>query len=213
MVIAFVRQDKNFDTVASQLKSIKSYATNKGMEIDDTFIDYNSQNKRLEARSDVTDYLRKQSNAKLLVYDVWVLSTFMEDLVQMFSCLLKNSFEIHFISKAVVISNKTNATLVLGLLDGCRQRLKNKQENSFGRPKGSISKSKFDIYLNQIIKLLLEGKSVSYIARELDVSRSSLKDYIESRELKELVKESSMPFESVDGENKVINTIKCPYEI
>ncbi len=210
MVVSFIRQDKNFESVSKQLKSIKTYALSKNLEIDDTFIDYNSQNKRLENREDVTKYLREKQNAILLVYDVWVLSTFMEDLVQMFSCLLKNSVEIHFVSKAVVVTNQTSSALVLGLLDGCRRKLQNKQNPSQGRPKGSVSKSKFDIHINKIINLLFEGKSVSYIARELDVSRSSLKDYIESRELKELIGYTPIDFESIDGEWQVLQTINCP---
>ncbi len=59
-----------------------------------------------------------------------------------------------------------------------------------GRPKGRRSASKFDIFLSQILSMLKDGKSVSAIARELKVSRSSLKDYIDSRGLKQMLDDS-----------------------
>jgi DNA-binding CsgD family transcriptional regulator len=68
-----------------------------------------------------------------------------------------------------------------------KQRTKPKENTQVGRPKGSKSSSKFDVYHSEIMRLLSRKKSVSAIARELNVSRSSLKDYIESRKLKGLV--------------------------
>jgi hypothetical protein len=51
---------------------------------------------------------------------------------------------------------------------------------------------------------------VSEIARVLGVSRSSLKDYIESRELKEVVIGVIGIGDGVDAEAMVIGTIRCP---
>jgi predicted DNA-binding protein YlxM (UPF0122 family) len=51
-----------------------------------------------------------------------------------------------------------------------------------------MSKSKFDAYRPQIIELLENRTSISEIAKILQVSRTSLKDYVNSRGLKELVK-------------------------
>jgi DNA-binding CsgD family transcriptional regulator len=101
---------------------------------------------------------------------------------------------------------------VLGLLDSFRQSLQNIEHKVVGRPKGSRSSSKFDKYLKEIMQYIKEGKNVSEMARILQVSRSSLKDYIESRELKTLVKESFYKKESVAAEEDVIKTIKCPDE-
>jgi len=50
-----------------------------------------------------------------------------------------------------------------------------------------MSKSKFDTYRTETIQYLEAGDSVSKIARTLNVSRTSLKDYINSRGLKDLV--------------------------
>ena len=210
MVLAYIRPDKYFDAAHDQLQQINSYAISHGLVIDDEFIDQTSQNKRLVERTSVTKYFQSKSNATLLVYDVWVLSTNMEDLVQMFSCLLKNKFNVHFIKQSVVISEQSSVMLVLGLIDQLRQTLQGESKRVIGRPKGSKSNSKFDVYINEIISYIKEKKSVSEMARVLNVSRSSLKDYIESRELKQVAYGSLLPVAPDDAEEQVINTITCP---
>lgn len=210
MVLAYIRPDKQFDAAHDQLQQINSYAIFNDLVIDDEFIDQTSQNKRLSERTSVTKYFQSKSNVTLLVYDVWVLSTNMEDLIQMFSCLLKNKFNVHFIKQSVVISQKSSVMLVLGLIDQLRQTLQSESKRAIGRPKGSKSNSKFDIYINEIISYIKEKKNVSEIARVLNVSRSSLKDYIESRELKQVVHGSLLPEPPEDPEEQVINTIACP---
>lgn len=130
----------------------------------------------------------------------------------MFSCLLKNNNTIHFVKPGVVIDRKSDTMVVLGLIDQLRQILQDDAKKGIGRPKGSKSSSKFDIYLEEIIQLLKQRKSVSEIARVLGVSRSSLKDYIESRELKEVVSGISNVGDDADAEATVIGTIRCPVD-
>jgi DNA invertase Pin-like site-specific DNA recombinase len=210
MVITYVRPDKNFDAALEQLQLINSYAIAHNLSVDDEFIDHVSQNKRLSERTHVTDYFQSKAGCTLLIYDVWVLSTDMEDLIQMFSCLLKNEFNVHFIKQSVIISSKSSVMLVLGLMDQLRQTLQNDPKKVVGRPRGSKSNSKFDRYINEIITYIKEKKSVSEMARALKVSRSSLKDYIESRELKQVAFGSLLPIAPENAEQQVINTITCP---
>jgi len=210
MTIAYIRPDKYFDAAFDQLQLINSYAVSKNIAIDYEFVDQISQNKRLTQRAHVTEYFQTKPKSTLLVYDVWVLSSDIEDLIQMFSCLFKNNFKIHFIKQSVIISEQSNVMLVLGLIDQLRQRLQNESKKVIGRPKGSRSSSKFDIYINDIITYIKEKKSVSEMARLLNVSRSSLKDYIESRELKQVALGSLLPQEPENAEEQVINTIVCP---
>ena len=210
MVVAYIRPEKNFAPVHEQLQLINSYAISNNLVIDDEFIDYTSQSKRLEEREDVTKYFQSKNKATLLVYDVWVLTTNMEDLIQMFSCLLKNEFSVHFIKQSVIISQESSVMLVLGLMDQLRQKLQSESKRVIGRPKGSRSNSKFDVYINDIIAFIKDGKSVSEMARLLNVSRSSLKDYIESRELKQVAFGSLLPEAPSNAEEQVINTITCP---
>ena len=210
MTVVYIRPDKNFLSVHEQLQYINSYAVAKNLVIDDEFIDYTSQNKRLDERENVTSYFQSKEEATLLIYDVWVLTTNMEDLIQMVSCLMKNNYKVHFIQHSVIMSQKSSAMLILGLMDQLRQKIQADAKRMIGRPKGSRSSSKFDKYINEILHYLKEGKSVSAIARLLDVSRSSLKDYIESRELKQVVFGSLTEQTKEDAEDQVINTIICP---
>ncbi len=210
MILAYIRPEKNFDAVHEQLQLINSYAITNKLVIDDEFIDYSSQNKRLEERQEVTQYFQSHMGATLLVSDIWVLTTNMEDLIQMFSCLLRNDFNVHFIKQNVIMSKESSAMLVLGLMDHLRQKLKEESKRSIGRPKGSKSSSKFDTYINEIVQYIKDGKSVSEIARLLNVSRSSLKDYIESRELKQVAFGSLLPNAPENAEEYIINTIVCP---
>ena len=212
MTLAYIRPDKNFDAAGEQLQQIKSYAIANDLIIDDEFIDQVSQNKPLSERSHVTGYFQSPSCAKstLLVYDVWVLSTSIQDLVQMFSCLLKNEFSVHFIKQSVIMTRGSSAMLVLGLIDQLRRILENESTRVVGRPRGSRSNSKFDRHITEILTYINEKKSVSEIARILGVSRSSLKDYVESRELRQVASGSLLPKAPADAEARVIGTISCP---
>jgi DNA-binding NarL/FixJ family response regulator len=140
-----------------------------------------------------------------------VLSSNIEDVVQMLSCLMKNGIEIHLIKPSIVLNAQSDIIVALGLVDQLRQTIQLVEKKVIGRPKGSRSSSKFDPYLEEIIHMLREGSSVSEIARKLKVSRSSLKDYIESRELKEVAMGSSVLEKVENAEASIIETIECPH--
>ncbi len=213
MAISYIRPDKNFDGVYDQLKLINTYAESKGLVIEDEMIDHTSQSKRISERSEVTEYFHNNENATLIVYDSWVLSSNIEDLVQMISCLFKHNFTLHLVKPSVVLDKESDVMVVLGLIDQLRQTLHDESKKAIGRPKGSRSNSKFDKYLEDIIGFLRVGKSVSEMARNLDVSRSSLKDYIESRELREVAL-GSIHMESPEvSEAHLVEIIKCPTEV
>ena len=210
MIVSYIRPDKIFDAAHEQLQSINAYAIANNLTIDEEFVDQISQNRRLVDRTHVTQYFQSQDINTLIIYDVWVLSTNMEDLIQMFSCILKNDFKVHFVKQSVVVTSKSSVMLVLGLIDQLRQILQDESKKVIGRPKGSKSSSKFDKHISQIIKYIQAKKSVSEMARLLSISRSSLKDYIESRELKQVALESLNQESPEDAEEKVISTIICP---
>lgn len=207
---AYIRTDKDFYTVVEQLQAIYVYALSKGITIHEEFIDQVSKNKRIDQRSDVVEFFHDRYESRVLVYDVGVLSLNIEDLTQMFSCLMKHHFEVHFIKQGVVMTNKCNGVFVLGLLDQVRNANNEIKRNKIGRPKGSQSNSKFDKFIQQILEMLRQEKTVSEIARVLHVSRSSLKDYVESRNLKELAFANMMQEESEKAHLKIENSIVCP---
>ena len=211
MAISYIRPDKYFDGAFEQLKSINAYAQASAIEVTDEYVDHTSQNNVLEHREDVVTFFRNNQNRDLLISDVWVLSSNIQDLLQMFACLLKNEMRIHIINAGVVIDKQSDVMLVLGLIDQLRQVLEGREKKLIGRPKGSRSSSKFDPYLEQIITYIRNNVSVSAMAREMGVSRSSLKDYIESRELKEVANGLVTINVPMDAEEKVIGTIVCPH--
>lgn len=210
--IAYIRPDKYFDAAGEQLQVINSYAIANGITIDEEVIDHISQNKRLDERTHVTENFQAQEGSTLLIQDVWVLSSNMEDVAEMFSCLLKNHFEVHFIKQSVIITRDSEAMLIFALIDQLRQTLHAQEKKVIGRPKGSKSSSKFDQYISDIIHFIQEKKSVSEMARTLEVSRSSLKDYIESRELKQVAFGSLLPKVADKSQEEFINSIICPNE-
>lgn len=208
MVVSYIRPDKDFDGIYEQLKLINGYVDQKGITIHEELVDQTSQSKRISERHDVVRFFRTLDHDTLIVYDTWTLSSHIEDLVQMLSCLLKNGNTIHLVKQGVVIDRKSDTMVVLGLIDQLRQILQDDVKKGIGRPRGSKSSSKFDVHLDAILGMLKKGKSVSEIARMLGVSRSSLKDYIESRELKEVV--NGIIGSDEDAEAMVVSTIKCP---
>ncbi len=210
MTIAYIRPDKQFDTAGEQLKNINAYTLANNIAVDDEFIDYTSQNKLLSQRPEVSNYFQAHNGVTLLVSDVWVLSTNIQDLVQMFRCLLKHEINVHFIKQSVIMTRESGGMLALGLIDQLRQDLEEESQKFIGRPKGSQSNSKFDKYIGEILHYLQEKKNVSEIARLLEVSRSSLKDYIDSRELKQVAFKSLVQKTSKDAEDDVINSVACP---
>jgi DNA invertase Pin-like site-specific DNA recombinase len=213
MAIAYIRPEKSFITIHEQLQYINSYAVANDIVIDDEFIDHISQNKRLNEREYISEYFQSKQNSVLLIYDIWVLSIYIEDIVQILSCLLKNNFKVHIIKHSVIISQQSNAMLVLGIIEQLRQKIYENSKRSIGRPKGSRSGSKFDVYISDILQFLKEKKSVSEMARLLGVSRSSLKDYIESRELREVVGNSLVKESQKDMEEHLINNLVCSNKI
>ncbi len=212
MTVSYIRPDKDFDGVYEQLKLINGYADQKGITINEEMVDQTSQNKRLSERHEVVRFFRSLDGDTLIIYDTWTLSSCIEDVVQMFSCLLKNNNTIHLVKPGVIIDRKSDTMVVLGLIDQLRQIIQDDAKKGIGRPRGSKSSSKFDMYLEQIIELLKKRKSVSEIARVLGVSRSSLKDYIESRELKEVVSGVIGISHDSNAEATVIGTIRCPID-
>lgn len=210
MTVSYIRADKDFDNIYEQIKLINAYSEQLGLSIDKEMIDHLSQSKRISDRTDVVELFRSLKNDTLLLYDVWVLSTNIEDVVQMFSCLLKNNLEIHFIKQGIKVNAQSDIIVVLGLIDQLRQWVQNEEKKGIGRPRGSKSVSKFDTHLEEIVALLKQGQSVSKIARQLNVSRSSLKDYVESRELKALLLSPIHSSSSTDARALMIETIQCP---
>lgn len=187
MVYAYLRAQNIRYSIASQEKSIEDFALKKGFVIEEKEVEISSYNKPLEERDDFRAFLHSlKSEDKLFVYDLSVFSNRVGEVVKILNCLFKRGVEIYISRYTLKLSENSPAKVAITLLNELRENYKELKKKGLGRPKGSISKSKYDIYRDKILKFLKEGKSVSEISKILNISRTSLRDYIISRNLKEL---------------------------
>ncbi len=190
MNIVLLKNRVDEPNITVQQKQIMKYAHHHALKIDTTEIENSNPLLELEERKEFKGFLRSlETGDHLLIFDITTFSSSVEELVKVFECLLKRSISVHLAECNTLIDTTTKPLILLELL--CKQREINKQlekEKAQGRPKGRMSKSKFDTYRPRVIELLEAKTSVSEIAKILGVSRTSLKDYINSRGLKDLVK-------------------------
>lgn len=186
MVTVLLDNLTNSDEILLKQKLIFSYAKKNSFDIDNIEIETSNTDCALEERVELKGFLRSlKTSSILLIYDLKTLSNKIEELVKIFKCLLERNIKLHICSINVTITNETKVQFVLDLL--LKQKAKTlKHSTSLGRPKGRISRSKFDNYRMKIIEMLELGFSVNKISSDLKLTRSSLKDYINSRGLKEL---------------------------
>lgn len=174
--------------IIKQQNAVVTYAKRHKIPIDIIEIETSDFSKPLEQRDELRGFLRSLNpNSTLLIYDFWVLSAHVGELVKLLECMLERNIDLHVINKKVFIDVKIKAYDLLSILT--RERavvVEPKEQTKQGRPKGRMSQSKFDKYRAEIISHLEKNTSISQIAKELGVSRTSLKDYVNSRNLKSL---------------------------
>ena len=214
MTYAYLRQMSNYNNLSEQQRIILSFALTQGLEIDKEVIEYSTKNRPIEEREEFNEFLQslKENEDIIVVEHLAILSDVVEEIVKVINCMLSRGIVLYLAKTGIKITKTTPLVEIFPLLNDLREAQKAKTGH-IGRPKGSRSSSKFDVYQAEIITLLKEGKSVSAIARELNVSRSSLKDYIESRGIKELVKGSWMEIATPSQVPGIDNTVLiCPFE-
>lgn len=214
MNIVLLKNQNNDPNIVVQQKQILKYSHHHGIKIDTTEIENSNPEDSLEERKEFKGFLRSlEDGSHVIIFDLFTLSQKVDELVKIFECLLTRSIAIHLANTNTTIDVSSKPLLVLELLSKQRELFKNtKKEKLQGRPKGRMSKSKFDIYRAQIIGLLETHTSVSEIAKILKISRTSLKDYINSRGLKDLVKAKVVLLKSAKKQNfapKPLFTQEC----
>ncbi|RRS32154.1 MAG: hypothetical protein P794_01900 [Epsilonproteobacteria bacterium (ex Lamellibrachia satsuma)] len=213
MNYAYLRQMPDNHNMSEQQRSILSFSLAHNLEIDKEVIEYSSKNHPIEERKKFEEFMHSLKGGNSLIVDTLsVLSDRAEELIKIINCMLSRNIDLYIASSKTLINKETTVVEVFPLLNDLREAQKAKS-NQIGRPKGSRSSSKFDVFQPRIISLLKEGMNVSAIARELGVSRSSLKDYIESRGIRELVEGSWMEISQPQTIAGVDNTLLvCPFE-
>lgn len=213
MTYAYLRQMPNCHNLSQQQRNILSFALTQGLQIDKEVIEYSTKSRPIEEREEFEKFLKTLEEGDVIIVEhLAIFSDVVEEIVKVISCMLSRGLTLSVSSSGVTIRKETPLVEVFPLLNDLREAQKAKT-GQIGRPKGSRSSSKFDVYQAKIIELLKEGLSVSAIARELNVSRSSLKDYIESRGIRELVNGSWMEIATPQQVPGVDNTVLiCPFE-
>ena len=175
--------------VIQQQKHIFRYANQNSIDIDSTEIDNSAENEKLESRNELKGFLRSLDyNDTVLIYSLSTFSNSLEEQIKIFNCLFERSITVHITSINLKVTKDIGAFEIFSVfLKESDSFFDIKKTTVQGRPKGRMSKSKFDIYRLEIIGYLEKRYSVLEISRILNVSRSSLKDYINSRGLKDLV--------------------------
>ncbi len=213
MTYAYLRQMPDNANLSEQQRNIISFSLTQGMEIDKEVIEYSTKNHPIEERKQFEEFLHSVLDGDTLIVDTLsVLSDKAEEMIKIFNCMLSRDIKLYVASLQLHVTKETPIVKIFPLLNDLREAQK-ARSNQIGRPKGSRSSSKFDVHQAKIIALLREGMNVSAIARELGVSRSSLKDYIESRGIRELVEGSWMEISNIKQVPGVDNTVLiCPFE-
>ena len=187
MTYAYLRQVPGTKSLTLQQKDVIGYALTNGLEIDKEVVEHSSKNRPIKERKQFEEFMHSMKEGdNLIINEIWTLSNRIDEIIKIICCTMSRRINIHVVSQGILITKETQLGQVLPLLNENKEEMQEKRV-SVGRPKGSKSRSKFDALQPEILQMLKDGLSVSAIARELGVSRSSLKDYIESRSLKELI--------------------------
>jgi len=213
MNYAYIRQMQDGNSMSKQQRNILSFTLACRLDIEKEVIEYSNKNHSIEERKEFEKFMHSlEEGSTLIVDNISILSDRAEELIKIINCMLSRKIDLYIASAKTLINKEAKATDIFPLLNDLREAQKEKS-NQIGRPKGSRSSSKFDVYQTQIISFLKKGMNVSAIARELNVSRSSLKDYIESRNIRDLVEESWLEINpSKVILNKDNTVLVCPFE-
>ena len=213
MTYAYIRQVPSFPALTIQKRDILTFSLQKEIDIDKEVVEYASKNLPLDDREEFDKFLQSMEPKNIIIVsDLMILSDNAEELIKVITCVLSHEVDLHVVNSNLLINKSTKMENIFPLLNKLRTQSKEKN-NQIGRPKGSKSISKFDKYQGEVISMLAEGSSVSHIARELKVSRSSLKDYINSRGIKELVQNAWQQVQNISGSNELDNVVLiCPFE-
>jgi len=211
MTYAYVRQLPHFVPLSQQQREIIAFATEHNLTIDKEVVEYSNKHVSMENRKDFEAFMQGvKKGDRLIVSHFAVISQRIDEVIKVINCILSHKATLYICSSKTKVDSRVKLVDVapilndLGIVD-------QEKRGSIGRPKGSRSSSKFDPYYTQIVAMLKEEMSVSAMARSLGVSRSSLKDYIESRELKQMVAGSWMKQVPASQEPENI-VLVCPFE-
>jgi len=212
LTYAYFRQTSRSSTLSIQQQSVVSYASKVGLDIDQEVLEYSNSSLRIPSRTKFESFIHSlQEGDEVIVYDLSLFSSYVDEVVEVVNCALSHKVPLHVSRDDFIINDETKIIDLFPMLD-LPSESKHEKRGDRGRPKGSRSSSKFDTMRPAIISMLQDSKNVSAIARELGVSRSSLKDYINSRELREFAKGDWMEISQDTDKSQAEILLVCPFD-
>ncbi len=190
MVYTLLRQLSDDLSLFHQRAMVMGYLQSQHVRVDREMIEFGSQGRPLGERKQFDTFLHALTAGDRVIIDaIQTLGGTPEEILTVINCMLSRDVTLELASVELRVDGRTPLARILPLLMQVEGSATVAEEyrSQKGRPKGSRSVSKFDGYLDRIIAQLKAGTNVSAIARDLSVSRSSLKDYIESRQLKRIL--------------------------
>jgi len=197
--VLYLRSADEGPAVALQENAIKDHVSLHGQSIDRVWIDTASFSVPLDERRELKSFIHSlEEGDRLYLYDLEAVTPKAGELLQFLHCIFEHGLQLVVARYGIVIDKETPSGVIVRLLNALRQK---RRQRAMGRPRGSISRSKYDRYRDFIIEMIKEGRSVSEIAKELGASRSSIRDYIASRNLKEIALGTKPPKRRLPGES------------
>lgn len=199
MIYAYIRVSTDKQTVENQRFEILKYADTKKITIDQWVEETVSSRRKLKDRL-LGQTLEKLKNDDILI--VSELSRLGRNLMEVMSILhtcMDKDIQVHTIKEKYELGNNINSKVLafaFSLSAEIERQLisqrtkealarKKSEGMKLGRPKGSLSKkTKLSGKEDQIKELLEKDISYSAIGRILDVNRLTVKNFVESRNLK-----------------------------
>jgi len=207
-----MRQIPALKNLVIQKNEILAFSHRKNINVMQEVVEYSTKDLVVEEREEFENFLKSLGGEKhtVVVPTLAALSTRIDELVKVFNCMLSHEVDLWVCDADLLINAESQMKKVFPLLE--KQRKMPFKSTQIGRPKGSKSGSKFDVHHGEIMTMLSQKQNVSAIARQLGVSRSSLKDYIESRRLKSLVESIGSAIEVLDDKDMDNIVLICPFE-
>lgn len=179
-----IRVNQKSKNAVVQEVEARNYGSLHNITIDKVFFDKSMDRDELNVRKEFLAFLSSlKKNDNIIVSSLETIGWRVGELVQILAVIFDREAGIICVQEKERLHGKMEAHLLLSKLS--KTRAKNIREgiSKLGRPEGSRSKSKYDAYLPQIIEFLKNSRNISALSRELNISRTSLKDYISSRGL------------------------------
>lgn len=198
--IAYLRVSTNSQDLTNQKLAIHEYVHKKSIKITE-FIQVKVSSRKRKAKHYIDEAVGKlKSGDMLIVSELSRIGRSLGQILQIIDTLVKQNIRFIAIKESIDFSGKqdmkTKVMIALfGLFaeverDLISERTKEglaaarKKGRLLGRPKGALGKSKLDGKENEIRILLNKTVSLTSIAKIMDVSRTALYNFIDSRKLR-----------------------------